>query len=61
MPADQSCEWHLPAYIGRTNHRQAWHYWDGEHEGRCNNINAQSWAAAAINIVLDVATISLSL
>ncbi|KAH0832583.1 hypothetical protein FOPE_01153 [Fonsecaea pedrosoi] len=32
----------------------AWTSWDGEHEGRCNNENAQAWAAAAVNIVLDV-------
>ncbi|EGP87236.1 uncharacterized protein MYCGRDRAFT_26892, partial [Zymoseptoria tritici IPO323] len=39
----------------------AWHGWDKEHEGRCNNINAQSWAAAGINIALDVAVVSLPL
>lgn len=27
--------------------------WDGEHKGTYNNINAQSWAASAINIFLD--------
>ncbi|KJY00820.1 cfem domain containing protein [Zymoseptoria brevis] len=39
----------------------AWNGWDKEHEGRCNNINAQSWAAAGINIALDVAVVSLPL
>ena len=38
---------------------QAWHHWDGEHPGRCNNVNAQSWASAAINIVLDVIVVVL--
>jgi hypothetical protein len=32
----------------------AWTHWDGEHEGHCNNVNAQGWAAAALNIVLDI-------
>lgn len=39
----------------------AWTHWDGEHHGRCNNVNAQGWAAAAINIVLDVVILLLPL
>jgi hypothetical protein len=30
-----------------------WESWDGEHEGRCFNINALAWAHSAINIALD--------
>lgn len=37
----------------------AWEHWDGESEGTCNNINMQGWTNAAINIILDVATIVL--
>ncbi|KAK5049087.1 hypothetical protein LTR84_005510 [Exophiala bonariae] len=39
----------------------AWTHWDGEHHGRCNNVNAQGWAAAAINIALDVVILVLPL
>ncbi|KIW23700.1 uncharacterized protein PV07_11879 [Cladophialophora immunda] len=39
----------------------AWTHWDGEHEGRCNNVNAQGWAAAAINIALDVVILVMPL
>lgn len=38
---------------------QAWTHWDQAHEGRCNNINAQSWASAAFNIILDVIVVGL--
>lgn len=31
-----------------------WQGWDNEHQGRCFNINAMSYAHAAINIALDV-------
>ena len=34
--------------------RGAYLHWDGEHEYKCNNINAQGWAAAAFNMVLDI-------
>ncbi|OCL08806.1 hypothetical protein AOQ84DRAFT_317837, partial [Glonium stellatum] len=37
----------------------SWKRWDGEHKGTCNNINAQSWAASAINIFLDLFVIFL--
>ncbi|CAK4032225.1 cfem domain-containing [Lecanosticta acicola] len=37
----------------------AWLHWDKEHAGRCNNINAQSWASAALNIALDVFVVVL--
>lgn len=36
-----------------------WTHWDGEHVGSCNNINAQGWASAALNVVLDFLTIGL--
>ncbi|KAL1987280.1 hypothetical protein VTN96DRAFT_4308 [Rasamsonia emersonii] len=39
----------------------AWLRWDGEHPAKCNNINAQGWAAAALNMVLDLLTMSLPL
>ncbi|KAI1342941.1 hypothetical protein F5Y15DRAFT_412613 [Xylariaceae sp. FL0016] len=37
----------------------AWLHWDGEYDAVCRNINAQAWASAAINIVLDVTTLLL--
>ncbi|KAK4631131.1 Satratoxin biosynthesis SC1 cluster protein 4 [Fulvia fulva] len=37
----------------------AWHHWDNAHPGRCNNVNAQSWSSAAINIVLDIIVVAL--
>lgn len=37
----------------------AWDHWDGEHSGRCNNINAQAWTSAAINVILDVVVLAL--
>jgi hypothetical protein len=39
----------------------AWLQWDGEHPGTCNNVNAQAWASAAINMFLDVLTMTLPL
>ncbi|GAB1732553.1 hypothetical protein NU195Hw_g5600t1 [Hortaea werneckii] len=39
----------------------AWHHWDGEHSGTCNNINAQGWTSAAFNVILDVIVIALPL
>lgn len=30
-----------------------WQSWDGEHSGRCFNINALAWAHSALNIALD--------
>lgn len=30
-----------------------WESWDGEHAGRCFNINAFAWAHSALNIALD--------
>ncbi|RMX97551.1 hypothetical protein D0868_10588 [Hortaea werneckii] len=39
----------------------AWHHWDGEHNGTCNNINAQGWTSAAFNVILDVVVIALPL
>lgn len=39
----------------------AWLRWDGEHQGTCNNINAQGWASAAFNMFLDIVTMSLPL
>lgn len=39
--------------------RYAWERWDGEHHGQCINLNADAWASAAVNIVLDLIVISL--
>jgi hypothetical protein len=39
----------------------AWLAWDGEFKATCRNINMQGWAAAGINIILDLATIILPL
>lgn len=39
--------------------QQAWTHWDQEQQGRCNNINAQSWASAAFNIILDLIVVIL--
>ncbi|KPM41712.1 hypothetical protein AK830_g4838 [Neonectria ditissima] len=39
----------------------AWKAWDKEFPAKCNNINLQGWAAAVLNIVLDVATLILPL
>ncbi|KAJ9604842.1 hypothetical protein H2200_010957 [Cladophialophora chaetospira] len=39
----------------------AWTHWDGEHEGKCNNVNAQGWAAAGINIFLDASILVMPL
>ena len=39
----------------------AWLRWDGEHPAKCQNINAQGWAAAAINMFLDIVTMVLPL
>lgn len=38
---------------------QAWENWDKSLPGRCNNINAQSWASAGWNIVLDLVVVIL--
>jgi hypothetical protein len=38
----------------------AWRHWDS-HEYKCRNINAQAWAAAAGNLVLDLMTMTLPL
>lgn len=37
----------------------SWTRWDGEHLGTCNNINAQIFAAAALNVALDILVIGL--
>ncbi|EKG09298.1 integral membrane protein, putative, partial [Macrophomina phaseolina MS6] len=39
----------------------AWKHWDGEHSGECNNVNAQGWACAVANIILDISIIMLPL
>ncbi|KXT15520.1 hypothetical protein AC579_3383 [Pseudocercospora musae] len=36
----------------------AWLRWSGEYSCRCNHINAQGWAAAALNVILDIMTLS---
>ncbi|KAK4501881.1 hypothetical protein PRZ48_007690 [Zasmidium cellare] len=37
----------------------AWTHWHGETVGRCNNINAQGWASAAFNVILDIIVLAL--
>lgn len=37
----------------------AWEHWDGEHHGTCINLNADAWASAGVNIVLDLVVIIL--
>ncbi|KAK1585038.1 CFEM domain-containing protein [Colletotrichum navitas] len=39
----------------------AWKGWDKEFPAKCNNINIQGWAAAVVNIALDLATLLLPL
>lgn len=43
----------------------AWERWmyknAAEMPGHCNNINAQGWASAAVNVILDFFTLSLPL
>lgn len=39
----------------------AWLHWDGEGDYKCNHINAQGWAAAAINMVFDIIVMILPL
>jgi hypothetical protein len=39
--------------------RIAWEHWDGEHHGKCINLNADAWASAGINIILDLVVIAL--
>ncbi|CAG8091105.1 unnamed protein product [Penicillium salamii] len=39
----------------------AWLRWDGEENFQCNHINAQGWAAAVINMVLDLIVMILPL
>lgn len=35
--------------------------WDAEHDYHCNNINAQGWAAAIVNMILDIIVMVLPL
>ncbi|KAK4864759.1 hypothetical protein LT330_001382 [Penicillium expansum] len=39
----------------------AWHRWYGEENYKCNHINAQGWAAAVLNMVLDIIVMVLPL
>ncbi|KAF2008098.1 hypothetical protein P154DRAFT_614482 [Amniculicola lignicola CBS 123094] len=41
--------------------RQSWERWDGEHHGKCFNLNTEGWLTAALNIVLDITVICLPL
>ncbi|KAL1999071.1 hypothetical protein VTN02DRAFT_5106 [Thermoascus thermophilus] len=42
--------------------RAAWLRWDGSYaDARCNSENKQAWASAAINMILDIMTMSLPL
>ncbi|KAK1453147.1 CFEM domain-containing protein [Colletotrichum melonis] len=36
-----------------------WTKWDGEHQGRCHDINIQTWAHASVNIALDVIVVAM--
>jgi hypothetical protein len=38
-----------------------WTYWDGEHSGKCININALGWSNAAISIALDLWMLAIPL
>ncbi|OLN89008.1 hypothetical protein CCHL11_06051 [Colletotrichum chlorophyti] len=38
-----------------------WKRWDGEHQGRCHDINLQTWAHATVNIILDIVVVSMPL
>jgi hypothetical protein len=37
----------------------AWKKWDGEHHGKCLDLNADGWASASLNIILDLIVIVL--
>ncbi|KAH0023302.1 hypothetical protein KCU78_g5483, partial [Aureobasidium melanogenum] len=37
----------------------AWLKWDGEHHGKCLDLNADGWASASINIIIDLIVIVL--
>ncbi|KAJ4364311.1 hypothetical protein N0V95_000823 [Ascochyta clinopodiicola] len=39
--------------------RFAWERWDGEHHGKCINLNADAWVSAGVNIILDLVVIIL--
>lgn len=39
----------------------AWTSWDGQHRGRCHNINIQTYAHASINIALDFVVLGMPL
>ncbi|EED17823.1 integral membrane protein, putative [Talaromyces stipitatus ATCC 10500] len=39
----------------------AWLRWDGEHPAKCQNINAQGWTSAVLNMALDILTMVLPL
>ncbi|KAF6823511.1 CFEM domain-containing protein [Colletotrichum plurivorum] len=36
-----------------------WTRWDGEHQGRCHDINLQTWIHASVNITLDVVVVGM--
>jgi hypothetical protein len=39
----------------------AWKHWDGEHHGKCINLNLEGWISAASNIIFDIIIICLPL
>jgi hypothetical protein len=41
--------------------RISWQHWDGEHHGRCINLNIEGWVSGIANIVFDVIIICLPL
>jgi hypothetical protein len=52
----------IPAVIVQCNPiRIAWQRWDGEHYGKCINLNIEGWVSSAFNIIFDIITICLPL
>lgn len=39
----------------------AWNRWDGQHGGKCINLNLEGWLSAALNIIFDIVVICLPL
>ncbi|KAF2634256.1 hypothetical protein P280DRAFT_485620 [Massarina eburnea CBS 473.64] len=60
------CALYIPGFVIATivqcmPIRYAWEHWDGEHNGKCFNVNMEGWMSAAINIVLDIIVICMPL
>lgn len=41
--------------------RIAWQHWDGQHRGKCINLNLEGWMSAALNIIFDIIVLCLPL